>query len=65
MNKRSKWIASTVFFLVCSFIVVQQGFCAPPELPGGPGGPATPIGNDVLHFATVAAVLGCGVWRMR
>ena len=54
-----KWIIAGLFFIAYSFVFVQLAPC--PPLPGGPG---TPVGGEGLHYATVAAVLGYGAWRM-
>jgi hypothetical protein len=60
MQHYFRWVFALSFFMAYSFVFVEYGPCPPlPDLPP----PSTPVGTEVLHYATVAAVVGYGAWR--
>ncbi len=58
MQQCFKWVFAFSFFMAYSLVFVEFGPCPPT-----PDTPSTPVGTEVLHYATVAAVVGYGAWR--
>ena len=62
MNKQKslKIIAGALFYVAYQELTIR--WAPGPPIPGVPG---TPVGNELLHLATIGAVLGYGAWRFR
>ena len=61
MRTLGKIIFMMAVVLAYQELTIRWAPCLPPD-PSGPA-PSTPIGNTLMHLATIAGVAGYGAWR--
>ena len=60
MNKLCKGLIIAALVLAYQELTIRWAPC-PPIDPSPP--PSTPVGNTLMHLATIAGVVGYGAWR--